>query len=63
MKDVLKEKGVQLPYVCNQSRPGICIGVSNIASNIINATIKQLTVCYYHVTYSFQRVNPHSIVA
>ena len=42
MKDILRQKLGQLLWVCNQSRPDICFDVSNIASNIKNATIKQL---------------------
>ena len=38
MKDVLRQK-----VGCDQSRSDICFDVSNIASNIKNATIKQLT--------------------
>ena len=42
MKDILGQKVSQLLWVCNQSRPDICFDVSNIASDIKNATIKQL---------------------
>ena len=42
MKDILGQKVSQLLWVCNQSRPDIFLDVSNIASNIKNATIKQL---------------------
>ena len=43
MKDILRQKVGQLQWVCNQSTPDIpciCSNVSNIASNIKNATIK-----------------------
>ena len=42
MQDKLRQKVGQLLWVCNQSRPYICY-VSKIASNIKNATTKQLT--------------------
>ena len=38
-KDVLRQKVSQSLWVCNQSRPDIYFDVSNIASNIKNATI------------------------
>ena len=44
MKDILRQKVGQLLWVCNQSRPDISFDVSNIASNIKNATIKDATV-------------------
>ena len=42
MKVILRQKVGPLLWVCNQSRPNICFDVSNMASNIKNATIKQL---------------------
>ena len=42
MKDILRQNVCQLLWDCNQSRPDICFDLSNIASNIKNATIKQL---------------------
>ena len=42
MKHILRQKVSQLLWVCNQSRPDICFDVSNIASNIKNATTKHL---------------------
>ena len=42
MKVILRQKVGSLLWVCNQSRPDICFDVSNMASNIKNATIKQL---------------------
>ena len=42
MKDILGQNVGQLLWVCNQSRPDICFDVSNIASNVKNATIKEL---------------------
>ena len=44
MKDILRQKVGQLLWVCNQSRPDISFDVSNIVSNIKNATIKDATV-------------------
>ena len=38
-KDVLRQNVSQSLWVCNQSRPDIYFDVSNIASNIKNATI------------------------
>ena len=43
MEDLLKQKVGKLLWVCNQSRPDTCFDVSNIVSNIKNATIKLLT--------------------
>ena len=43
MKHILRQKVSQLLWVCNQSRPDICFDVSNIVSNIKNATTKHLT--------------------
>ena len=42
MRDILRQKVGQLLWLCNQSRPDIYFDVSNIASNINDATVQLL---------------------
>ena len=68
MKVILRQKVGPLLWVCNQSRPDICFDISNMASNIKNATIKQLIdvnktnnkTKTYHYNFKFHPIEKQS---